>query len=45
MLSFRAGTSNTYSLKKAQSLLHGTQNQEMTPIQHNAIPRAFKILN
>ena len=45
MSSFCVGTSNTYSSKMAQSLLHATQNQKMTFIQHNAIPRASKISN
>ena len=31
--------------EEAQSLLHATQNQKMTPIQHNGITRAFEILN
>ena len=31
--------------RKTQSLLHATQNQKMTSIQHNGIPRASKISN
>ena len=29
----------THLVQKAQSLFHATQNQEMTPFQHNGIPR------
>ena len=39
------GTNNRYSFKKVQLLFHAKQNQKMTPIPHNGIPKASKISN
>ena len=42
---FCVGTGNTYSSKKAQFLVHPTQDQIMTPIPQNGVSRASKISN
>ena len=42
---FCVGTGNTYSSEKAQFLLHAIQDQEMTPIPQNCMPRTSKLPN